>query len=397
MAIERRTLAWVLALVAAALLLPAIEYGIHRLPLWPWLMKWTYVAPLMPAIFAFMIVSLGLNIVTGFTGLLNLGAAAFVAIGAYTYSILTCEIYPFRLGWVLDEVIAGGRPSAHATWLTFVLGTMAAAGMGALVGAALSLPTMRLRGDYLAIVTLGFCEIVQDLLKNLDPITKGTTGINPVPHPPNLPALAAASEGSSAFIQHATGIYLYYRDATPHYLLYLLLMLGVAMLCRNLRRSRIGRSWVAVREDELAARSSGLDTARIKLSAFSWGAALCATGGALIAALVGTSIDPAYYDFQLSIIVLCAVIVGGMGSIGGVILGALVMFGFNGIVLVRLSDALAGSHTDGNVLTTPNNWKFLVYGLALVLVMRFKPEGLLPAREVRAEMRPPRQAPTVPP
>ncbi|MBA3710060.1 MAG: branched-chain amino acid ABC transporter permease [Planctomycetes bacterium] len=377
MAIARSTVVWAAAAIAAAAALPACEYLFHLLPVWKWLKDWTHVAPLMPTIFAFIIVALGLNIVTGFTGLLNLGAAAFVAIGAYTYSILTCETYPFQVGF----------------WLGALLATLA----GALVGAALSLPTMRLRGDYLAIVTLGFGEIVQDLLKNLDPITNGTKGINPVPHPPNLPALAQATEATSALHRLALGIYGSYRDSAPHYLLYLLLVVITAVVCRNLRRSRIGRSWVAVREDELAARSSGLNTARIKLSAFSWGAALCAAGGALIAALVGTSIDPAYYDFQLSIIVLCAVIVGGMGSIGGVILGAVVMFGFNSIVLVRLSEALASSHADSNVLASPNNWKFLVYGLALVLAMRFRPEGLLPARDVRAALRRPPSAPAVAP
>jgi branched-chain amino acid transport system permease protein len=228
---------------------------------------------------------------------------------------------------------------------------------------------MRLRGDYLAIVTLGFGEIVQDLLKNLEPITKGTTGINPVPHP---------TLGSYAF----TG-----ESHLPFYYLYLAFAVVAAVLCRNLRRSRVGRAWVAVREDELAARSCGVNTARAKLSAFSWGAALCAAGGALVAALVGTSIEPGYYDFQLSIVVLCAVIVGGLGSVAGVLLGSLVMFGFNSIVLARLTDALGGGATNASVLAIPNNWKFLVFGLALILAMRLKPEGLLPAREVRAELR----------
>jgi branched-chain amino acid transport system permease protein len=301
----------------------------------------------MPTIFAFTVIGLGLNIVTGFTGLLNLGAAAFVAIGAYAYSILTCDIYPFRLG--------------------FWSGLGSATIIGALVGTVLGLPTMRLRGDYLAIVTLGFGEIVQDLLKNLEPITKGTQGINPVPHP-TLGAFAFTSE-----------------THLPFYYLYLAFAALAALLCRNLRRSRVGRGWVAVREDELAARACGVNAARAKLSAFAWGAALCSAGGALVAALVGTSIEPGYYDFQLSIVVLCAVIVGGMGSVPGVLLGSLLMFGFNSIVIVRLADALGGS-ASANVLASPNNWKFLVFGLALILAMRLKPEGLLPAREVRAEL-----------
>ncbi len=337
--------AFAAALIAFAVVMPGLELLAPQ--------GWR-ISQLMPTIFAFTVIGLGLNIVTGFTGLLNLGAAAFVAIGAYAYSILTCDIYPFRLG--------------------FWWGLGASTAIGAAVGALLGLPTMRLRGDYLAIVTLGFGEIVQDLLKNLEPITKGTTGINPVPHPV-LPGLAFTTERN-----------------LPFYYLYLAFAIAAVALCRNLRRSRVGRAWVAVREDELAARASGVNAARAKLSAFSWGAALCAAGGALNAALVGTSVEPGYYDFQMSIMVLCAVIVGGMGSIPGVLLGSLLMFGFNSIVLVRLSDALGNQASSGSVLASPNNWKFMVFGLALILAMRFKPEGLLPAREVRARMRRPASA-----
>lgn len=314
--------------------------------------SWRVCGQLMPTIFAFTIIGLGLNIITGFTGLLHLGVAAFVAIGAYAYSILSCDLYPFRLGF----------------WVSWPL----AAGIAAVVGGVLAVPTLRLRGDYLALVTLGFSEIVQDTLKNLEPITKGTTGINPVPHP-RLPGLD--------FTRAADWPWFYY--------LYLVLALAAAGLSYNLRRSRQGRQWVAVREDELAARSCGVLTTRAKLAAFTWGSGLCGAGGALLAALVGTSIDPGYYDFQLSTIVLCAVIVGGMGSVGGVLLGSLLMFGFNSVVLVRLSQALQGHGSSTNVLASPNNWKYLVFGLALILTMRLRPEGLWPAREVQAELHTP--------
>jgi branched-chain amino acid transport system permease protein len=324
-----------LALLA---LLPAIDVVIPQ--------AW-HLSPLLPRIFAYTIIGLGLNVVTGFTGLLNLGAAAFIAVGAYAYSILTCDIYPFRIG--------------------FWPGLAAAATISAAVGALLALPTMRLRGDYLAIVTLGFGEIIQDLLKNLEPITKGTTGINPVPHP-WLPGLAFGDD----------------PGRLSYYYLYLALAALAALLCLNLRRSRIGREWVAVREDELAARSCGINAARVKLSAFAWSAGLCGAGGALYAALIGLAV-PSDYEFQTSIIVLCAVIVGGMGSVPGVLVGSLVMFGFNEVVLTTLTRVIGDAAT-GNVLRSPTNWKYLVFGLALILAMRFRPEGILPAREVRAEL-----------
>ena len=297
----------------------------------------------------YAIVGLGLNIIAGYTGLLNLGAAAFMAIGAYTFSILTCTIYPFQIG--------------------FWGGALAAALVGALAGTVLALPTMRLRGDYLAIVTLGFGEIIQDVLKNLDQVTKGTQGLNPVAAPA-LPGVAFTTE-----------------NYVPWYYLYLALLLGAVWLCRNLRSARIGRSWVAVREDELAARAMGIGTSRVKLIAFALGSALCAVGGALFASLSGTSIEPAFYDFQQSVIILCIVIVGGMGNVGGVLLGALIMVGFNGIVLTKLTDLMnRNGLTGANVLAAPSNWKFLIYGLALILMMRLKPEGLLPAKDVQAEL-----------
>jgi branched-chain amino acid transport system permease protein len=306
-------------------------------------------ASFMPSIMAFAIIGLGLNIISGFTGLLNLGAAAFMAIGVYTFSILTCPIYPFQIG--------------------FFPGLIAAALAGGAAGLLLSLPTMRLRGDYVAIVTLGFGEIVQDVLKNLDAVTKGTQGLNPVA----APALPGITFGVESYL--------------PWYYLYLTLLLAVVWLCHNLRQSRLGRAWVAVREDELAARAMGLSTPKVKLMAFAIGSALCAVGGALFASLRGTSIEPSYYDFQQSVIILCIVIVGGMGNITGVLLGALIMVGFNNIVLTKLTEAMTRNGITGdNVLASPGNWKFLLYGLALILMMRLRPEGLLPAKEVQAEL-----------
>ena len=301
----------------------------------------------LPQIFVYALLSLGLTVITGFTGLLHLGVIAFMAIGVYAYAISTCPIYPFQIGF----------------WPGLVLATIG----GAIAGFLLGLPTMRLRGDYLAIVTLGFGEIVQDCLKNLEVVTKGTTGINPLP-PPTLPGMGDLLGGSHTYC--------------PTYYLYLTLLVLAVVVVRNLKRSRTGRAWLAIREDELAARAMGIGVAKQKLAAFSVAAALCAFAGALFAALRGTSIEPGYYDFQNSVMVVASVIIGGLGSLSGALLGALLIFGFNLIILVKIADAL-GHHASTNVMADPKNWKCLIFGVVLVLMMRFRPQGLLPAREAR--------------
>lgn len=308
------------------------------------------IANLMRPVFIFCILGLALNIVTGYTGLLNLGVAAFMGIGAYTYGILTCDIYPFQFG--------------------FWTGTLLTIIIGAFTGVLLGIPTLRLRGDYLAIVTLGFGEIVQDSLKNLEAITKGTQGINPLPRP---------VIGTYQFVS---------EQYQPWYYLLLGILALVILLCRNLEHSRIGRSWIAIREDELAATCMGINPVRTKLYAFAFCAGLASLSGALWASYLASTAEPGNYDFQISILALCMVIVGGMGSVSGVVLGALLMVGFNSIILVKLSTYLAstGKLTSASVFASPNNWKYMVFGLALVLTMRFRPEGLLPSRIVRGEM-----------
>lgn len=328
-------------LLAAACLLPALDTVLPR--------EFRF-AELMRPIFIFAVLGLGLNIVTGFTGLLNLGVAAFMAIGAFAYAILTCDIYPFQLGF----------------WIALPL-TLA---VGATAGVVLGLPTIRLRGDYLAIVTLGFGEMVQDSLKNLESITKGVQGINPLP-PPSILSYTLGPE----------------RPLAWYYLL-LGLLAVVVLACRNLELSRVGRAWISMREDELAATCMGIPPVKVKLLAFAMGASLCSLSGALWAAYLGSSGEPGNYDFMVSILALCIVIVGGMGNISGVLLGALVMVGFNSILLVKLTDFLQdrGLISGTNVISVPSNWKYMIFGLALVLMMRFKPEGLLPSRQVKAEL-----------
>jgi len=296
------------------------------------------------SIFVFALVGLGLNIITGFTGMLNLGMAAFMAIGAYAFAILTCDIYPFQIGFWWGLLLSGA--------------------IGALAGFLIGAPTLGLSGDYLAIVTMGFGEITLDVLKNLEAITKGTQGINPLPRPT------------------IGGWTIELQDERSWYYL-LLLILAVAVLCvRRLERSRTGRAWLSIREDALASQCMGIPPKRTRMIAFATGSAVAAIGGALFAALLSSTGEPNSYDFQVSILALCIIIVGGMGSVAGTLVGAVVMVGMNAIVLVKLADWF-GSREHGassNVLASPNNWKYLIFGLALILVVRLKPEGLVPPR-----------------
>ena len=327
---------WFLALALAALV-PVVD---HLL-----LPQFRVTGQLVPVL-TFAIVALGLNIVVGFTGLLHLGAAAFMAVGAYAFAILTAPAYPFQVGF----------------WCGLGLAT----GAGALAGLLLALPTMRLRGDYLAVVTLGCGEIVKELLKNLAPITKGPQGINPLPPP----ALGPWTPGPT--------------EPAASWWLYLLILAVVVVVNLNLRRSRLGRAWTAVREDELAARAMGVEAAAAKRSAFAFGSAFCALGGAMMASF-STGVEPATYDFQMSIIVLCIVVLGGMGSVAGVLVGSAAIMGFNQVGLPLITRLLGGG-AEAHPLLDANNWKFMIFGLVLVVMMRCRPEGLVPAREVQAEL-----------
>ena len=314
----------------------------------------------MSEVFIYAILALGLNVLTGFTGLLNLGVAAFAAIGAYAFAIATCEIYPFQLGF----------------WPA--LGVTVAA--GAIAGFALGAPTLRVRGDYLAIVTLGFGEIVKDVLVNLDTITKGTQGINPLPPPSFL----------------GTPL-----EARGQYWLLLAFVTVTFVGVRALERSRVGRAWISIREDELASRAMGIRPDHAKMLAFATCAALAALAGALLVSRLSSSGEPGNYDFQVSILALCIIIVGGIGSVRGTLVGAIVMVGMNSIVLVKLSELVGSPDAPGaaldeaqglakvgvflrtwaqNVFVNPTNWKFLLFGLALVLMMVFRPQGILPPR-----------------
>jgi branched-chain amino acid transport system permease protein len=271
-----------------------------------------------------------------------------MAIGVYVGAILTCNVYPFQIGF----------------WGALLVAPVVCAAAGLLLGS----PTLRLRGDYLAIVTLGFGEIVQDVLKNLPTVTKGTQGINPVPPPEIFGARLPAT------------VY------EPWYFLYLGILVVLVILIRNLEYSRLGRQWMSIREDELAATCMGINPVKAKLMAFAIAAAVCGVAGVLYAAKLGTTAEPTTYDFSVSITVLCIAIVGGMGSIRGVLVGSGIVMGFE-ILLKKATEEIQRHSAGGqSVFMTPTNWKYLVFGLALVLMMRFRPEGIFPSSRIREEL-----------
>jgi branched-chain amino acid transport system permease protein len=251
----------------------------------------------------------------------------------------------------------------------------------ALLGVLLGGPTLRLRGDYLAIVTLGFGEVTRFTLRNLEEITAGTRGLNPVPSP-TLPAVFDTPLGWLGIKPDWS------LDYRLFYYLALGLLVLVVMLLRNLERSRLGRAWVAIREDELAATCMGINAARVKLSAFALGCGLAGMAGSLYATTLTSTAGPDAFDFNRSIIMLCCVILGGLGSLRGTLLGVFLLIGFDNVIAPVLDSLLqdANINPSGKALLTFSNWKLMIFGLALILMMRFRPEGLLPSGAVEAEM-----------
>ncbi|MBH2652210.1 ABC transporter permease subunit [Serratia ureilytica] len=315
----------------------------------------------------YLMLALGLNIVVGMTGLLDMGFIAFYAVGAYLAALLSSphltQQFPLLLQW-----FPGGL---HLSMLGLIpLAALLAAACGILLGA----PTLRLRGDYLAIVTLGFGEIVRILMRNLDrPVNltngpKGISGIDPV----SLFGLKFSGM-HEWFGVRFSGLYLYYY-------LFAALLLGILFISLRLQNSRIGRAWTAIREDEDAARAMGINTCNFKLLAFAIGATFGGVAGALFAAFQGF-VSPESFTLQESIAVLAMVVLGGMGHIPGVILGALLLAALP--ELLRSSMGPLQQALFGQVLIDPEIIRQLFYGLALILVMLYRPAGLWPARHAR--------------
>jgi len=314
----------------------------------------------------YTMLALGLNMVVGFAGLLDLGYVAFFALGAYLYALLASpqlmellSAYPL---WA--SLLSAGM---HVPWwLILPMAALLAAGMGVLLGA----PTLKLRGDYLAIVTLGFGEIIRVFLNNLDQpinITNGPRGlgsIDPIQiagHPLSKKLMVGGFE--------LAGVTQYY------YLLLVMVVLSV-LLCWRLQHSRIGRAWVAIREDEIAAQSMGLNTRNLKLLAFSLGATLGGVSGAFFAAFQGF-ISPESFGLGESVMIVAMVVLGGLGHVPGVVLGALLLSTLPELlryVATPLQD-LTGGRIDAAIL------RQLLIALTMIAVMLARPQGLWPAPE----------------
>jgi branched-chain amino acid transport system permease protein len=328
----------------------------------------------------YVALALGLNIVVGFVGLLNLGFVAFYAIGAYLWAIFGSP--------QANAFIPGGFFPLSANWFfLFLIFSIAA---GALTGTLLGLPVLRLRGDYLAIVTLGFAEVVRAVVNNLDKpinITNGPKGIAPIAKPPLF--FKPWLEFFGLEVAESTLYPLYF------YFLVLLLVLLIILVTRRLEDSRLGRAWKAIREDELAAAAMGVPVVRMKLFAFAVGASFASAVGVLFAAKQ-VFINPESFTFMESIGVLAMVILGGMGSIPGAILGATGVTILNLQLLKGLSLWLNGLRQSGAELTLPllgsyslsqlpaqfepAKYERMVFGLILILMMIFRPQGVLPPR-----------------
>lgn len=303
----------------------------------------------------YTMLALGLNIVVGYAGLLDLGYIAFYAVGAYVYALLASPQFGLHLPF----------------WLVLPAGAAIAAAFGVLLGA----PTLRLRGDYLAIVTLGFGEIIRIFINNLDRpinITNGPQGINLI-DPISIGGLSLAQP--QVLIPGLSSAHAYYY-------FFLALTLLAIFICIRLQDSRIGRAWAAIREDETAAEAMGINTRNLKLLAFAMGATFGGLSGGLFASFQGF-VSPESFNLMESIMILCMIVLGGMGHIPGVILGA--------FLLTILPEALRyigdfQRAAFGHVIVDPSDLRMLLFGLSLVLMMIFRPAGLWPSTQRRREL-----------
>jgi branched-chain amino acid transport system permease protein len=331
----------------------------------------------------FVALALGLNIVVGFVGLLNLGFVAFYAIGAYLWAIFGSS--------QANQFIPGNFfPLSSAWFFPFLLLSV---GVGALTGILLGLPVLRLRGDYLAVVTLGFAEVVRALVNNFDKpinITNGPQGISPIEKPPLF--FKPWVEFFGIRVDESSLYPLYF------YFLVLFFVLLIVVVTRRLENSRIGRAWKAIREDEIAAGAMGIPVVRMKLLAFAVGASFASAVGVLFAAKQ-VFINPESFTFMESIGVLAMVILGGMGSIPGAILGATGVTIVNLQLLKGLSLWLNSVRQSGMVFSIPflgdlslsqipaqfepAKYERMVFGLILILMMMFRPQGVLPPSQRR--------------
>ncbi len=305
----------------------------------------------------YALLALGLNIVVGFAGLLDLGYIAFYAVGAYTYALLASPHFNVHLPF----------------WVILPIGACIAALFGILLGT----PTLKLRGDYLAIVTLGFGEIIRIFLNNLSQPVNITNG------PQGIAGIDPFSFGHFSFAKTQLALGLTFTGPIKYYYLLLAILLAVIVVNLRLQNSRVGRAWEAIREDEIAARAMGINTTRLKLLAFAMGASFGGLAGGMFSA-IQAFISPESFVLVESIMVVSMVVLGGMGNVWGVILGALLL----SVVpeLLRWTVEPLQAAVFGRQVIDPEVVRMLIFGLALVLVMLFRPAGLLPSAVRKREL-----------
>ncbi len=354
---SRRRLQWIIGGTILLALYPLIDSYFEI----GWLGSWI-------AILIFVLLAMGLNIVVGYAGLLDLGYVAFFVIGAYSNAFLTSPSSVFvQKGWVPD-VLTSFWPAMAVSWVS-------AAVFGVLLGA----PTLRLRGDYLAIVTLGFGEIVPDFFTNAQDVTRGPRGIGQIAGPPAIPLPGGGEIG--------------FETTNQWNWFWLILAVGLfsLFLITRLYDSRLGRAWQAIREDEIAAASMGINLVSTKLWAFALGASFSGFAGSIYAGYVGV-VYPDQFQFSVSIIILAMVILGGIGNVYGAIAGGIIIGSFDRVLAEALNTPLhwIGDQIGWTFLQEHSlaQDRFLIFGLALVLIMLLRPGGLFPSARRRAELEP---------
>ncbi|MBL8359487.1 MAG: ABC transporter ATP-binding protein [Rubrivivax sp.] len=311
----------------------------------------------------YVLLALGLNIVVGYAGLLDLGFVAFYAVGAYMYALMASPHLFENFPW-----IASALPNGLHTpiWLVVPLAALLAAVAGVLLGT----PVLKLRGDYLAIVTLGFGEIIRVFMNNLEHpvnITNGPRGLDRI----DSMRIFGLDFGKKLVIGDFT-----IPSVTMYCWLFLVLVFASVLICHRLEQSRIGRAWMAIREDEIAAKAMGINTRNMKLLAFGMGASFGGVSGAMFAAFQGF-VSPESFSLMESVMIVAMVVLGGMGHIPGVILGAVMLAALPEVLRYVAGDIqnMSGGRIDASIL------RQLLIALAMIIIMLLRPRGLWPARE----------------
>jgi len=366
------------------LLLPLVAVALGAL--YPWYVETLRETPLvgvyMPSLnsmvvmIVFTMMAVGLNVVVGYAGLLDLGYVAFYAAGAYTaawFASQQFEQWSFHFG---STGISPELPGIHLSiWLVLLIAGCFTAITGILIG----LPTLRLRGDYLAIVTLGFGEIIPQFVRNGDNVfgfdlTSGTFGISPIDSP-----------GFGETLNEWVGLPVNYQQsfdrARLFYITALILLLITVFCCVRLRDSRLGRAWIAIREDETAAGAMGVPLMRTKTWSYAIGAFFGGVAGAFYASFKSGAF-PADFYFNISVFLLCMVILGGMGSVWGAVVGGMLLGYLNVEGLAKIGSELNAAGIDFE----PTKYQFGIYGAIIVLMMLFRPTGLIAERRHKEEM-----------